>query len=286
MQGECYVLAMKHMGREHDRIEYRLITRPTLRMSEPKHTWAVKRANAKRAMKVCDTEGEAQDLACAQGAGVEHRVAGDADRDAFEARCFEWLMDEPFRLVSHTHFVTESRLNLARQWLWESCKRILNCRSRDCWLPNAEACYTYGRECEYMPLCEAIADGMDIGGVKRELFESANPHPELGELAEQDKGRVTFSSLSKLALCEVRYYWRQEACLRRRVEDSEALWTGGAMHAGMEALANEGLDAGLAAVDKWADANPIIGDDAFKRQEQQVARAQAMVRAGALKWKG
>ena len=81
------------------------------------------------------------------------------------------------------------------------------------------------------------------------------------------------------------YYWRHEMKLRRGVEsDSEPLWVGSAMHRGVEAYADGGLPAANTAIDDWANANPVLGEDANWRQDEQAARARAMVQVAAIKW--
>lgn len=285
-QGECYALALQHQGCRITEIEYRLIQRPLLGYTEPTFTYAVMKAGRKSALKVCGDQDEAEKLAAMQGGSVEERVKGDKDRDAYEDRCLQQLLEQPQRVVSHPHFLTESRLKLAREWLWQCCKRILECRQHDRWMPNEQACFAYERECPYAPLCEAIADNLDINGIIATEFERIDdPHPELnGYEPKQDRETATYSSLSKLALCEVLYFWQYERRLRRRREDSEPLWIGSAMHRGMEVYATDGLEAALMAITTWAAAHPIIGPNQAWIQDQQVARARAMCRAAAVKW--
>lgn len=288
-QGECYAIACSHAGHPIQRIEYRLLTRPTIKYQVPKITWAVMAPGGKRATKggIFDSEEDAHKLAKLRGAAVEERCKGHRDRQAYEDACLDWLCNVDFtqRVLSHAYELTMPRLVVAQRWLWNNCKRLLDCRLYDRWMPNEQACYTYGRECPSMPLCEAVAEGSDVRWVKEQYFEKCEPHPELGD----HKGKldvVTYSSLSCLALCEVKYYWRYEECLRPiRDEDAEPLWVGSAFHRGLEVLGG-GADmaTALAAVDEWAAANPVLGEDAAWIQDQQVARARAMVRAGSLRW--
>ena len=284
-QAELYALALRHQGVEIDEIEYRLITRPTIQYSRPKRTWAVRKATRKTAVKICDTFEEAEKLAKMQGGFVEERVTGDATRQAYEDRCLDWLIADSSKLVTHVHSLTESRLNQARWFVWENTKRLLENRTSQRWLPNARACFGWQRACEYLPICEAMSNGADVEWVIEDQYKLAMAaNQELGGVTS-DLDIVTYSSLSTLTECELMYFWKHERTLRKiRDEDSDALWTGSAMHAGVEHMTFGGEYAAFSAIDKWADANPIIGEDAAWKQDQQVARARAMVRAAAMKW--
>jgi hypothetical protein len=295
-QAECYALCHNYVGETVRRIVYRLVTRPMLKYSHPSYKWAVRKAGRKTAVKVCDNQEEAMKLAALQGGSVEERITGDASRDAFEQRCLEQMFDEPTRVVEHVYHLTETRMQRAAEWLWQNCKRLLECWAHDRWLQNEKSCYAYSRECPYMALCEGIVDGVDVEWLKGEEYEESDPHPELNGYRPTKlptkrnhrgarQGVVTYSSLTTLAMCEVRYYWRYVARLKRRQhEDGEALWLGSAMHRGLQVYAEGGLDAGLAAVDEWARDNPVLGENAAWLLDQQIARARAMVRAAALRW--
>jgi hypothetical protein len=212
------------------------------------------------------------------------RLCGkDKDRNAYEERCVEWLLERPERMLAQVHILTESRMRQAQQFLWEGSKRVLENRKHDRWLPCAYACNTWSRACEFLPLCESVADGSDTDYIVDSQYERVDdPHVEIEH--DTTKDTLTHSSLSILSLCECRYYWRYEARLRLKHEYQESTWVGSAMHHGLDTFAERGLDAALVAVDEWADDHPIIGEDMAKKQDQDVARARAMVRAAALRW--
>jgi hypothetical protein len=286
-QAELYALALAEQDIKLDEIEYRLITRPLLKYSEPKFKWAVMRTGRKSAVKVCDNRKEAEGLASAQGCSVEERVQGDATRDIYENRCFEQFVDEAERMVSHLYRITPSKLEQARWFLWENSKRLLENRRCNRWIPNDKACFAYRRDCEYLELCDAVQNGGDYEYLIEDgysMLESS--HREL-EGADANDGLevLTHSSLGDLTLCEMLYQWRHERKLRKgQYDDGEALWIGSAIHCGLEATANAGEIAGLEAVETWAQANPVLGFDSAWKQDQQVARARAMIRAAVLKW--
>ena len=287
-QAELYTLARQHEGYKVLEIEYRIIARPSLRYSHPSVRYAVTKPSRKTAIRVLDDLKEAKALAIMQGAEVEERWTGDRDRNAYEQRCFEWLAEDPTRIRSYPYFVSKAKLTQAQWFLWECGKRILDSRTNNRWIPNPGACFAYDRPCVYQPLCEAVLNGNNYHDVLVENFQIVeSSHPELNG-ADSDhngKGVLTYSSLSDLTSCEMLYCWRHEQRLRKRVdEESGPLWTGSATHVGVAKYATDGEAAALAAIDEWADKNPVLGPDASWRQDEQIARARAMMRAVAAKW--
>lgn len=285
-QAELYAEAVEHAtGATITEVAYRLIDRPTLKYSRPRHSWAVMRESRKTALKVYDNEKQARTLAAIQNGYVESRVQGDATRQVYEDRCLnEWLLADPTRIVDHTLQLTGPRRQHAKQWLWDSCKRILECHQHERWLPNAGACYVFERECPYMGLCECESQGGDVAWIRDESFDGVDDRwPELGGVVCH-KTIVTHSSLTCRALCEKKYYWKYVAALRPKRDDAEARWIGSAMHVGLAAYSEGGLQAACDAVDAWADQNPVLGEDAAWKQDEQIAKARAMVRAAAVKW--
>ncbi len=284
LQGEKYALAKRAEGVTIDAIEYRLVQRPGIKYIQPRYKWAVVKAGRKSAVRVCDTEEEADTEAKLRGCGVEKRTTGYETREEYENKCLEWIQDNPAKLVTHTHLLTSARLEQAEHRLWESTKRILDNRRTNRWLANESACFTWNNECEDLPLCECVMNGGDLDWVIADQYDEVDDlHPELGGV-ERSKDVLTYTSCSMLHLCEVRYYWLYERGLRRRHDDSEALWLGSAMHRGLEAHAKGGPVEAFEAIDRWAEASPIIGADQAWFQDQQIAKARAMVRAAAMKW--
>ncbi len=286
-QGELYALAVEHAGSKISEIEYRLICRPTIKFCDAVHIWACMRDGRKSAVKVFDKEQDADEFATTQGCTVEHRVKGDADRNAYENRCLEWLRNPeyPTRIFQYPYFVTSSKLEQARWYLWESGKRLLENRNCNRWLPNEGACFAYDRECPYLSLCEAVSEGADYNGLAEADYTALeSSHPEL-QGADDCRDVLTYSSLTDLSRCEMFYQWKHERKLRKGLDaDTEPLWVGSAIHRGLEACATGGLDAAFIAIDEWEDANPVLGEDAGKQQDTQVAKARAMVRAAVDRW--
>ena len=293
-QAELYALSVIDSGTDIYEIEYRLIERPGIRYKHPKFTWACKRAGNKNASKVFDNETQANTFANMQGMAVEARCQGNRDRDDYEQECYDWLLtegstwtqpDRPNRLVSHTHRITPAKLTQAKWYLHECGKRILDNRRCNRWIPNCKACFAYERPCEYIDLCDALQNGADWQWIIDDRYVVVeNSHHELGEI-DTRLDVLTYSSLGDLSLCEMIYFWRHEKKVRlQREDDTEPLWVGNALHVGLDTFSKSGQKAAFKAIDQWADDNPVIGEDGFWKQEQQIAKARAMVRAAVAKW--
>lgn len=290
-QPECYALALREVGSSIEEVEYRLITRPDISFCIPTFSWALRKADRKTAVKVFHDKAEAEE--CLKGyAGavrqqhiecwLDERNTGDLTREVFEDRCVEWLSQDG-KLVQYDYSITSSRLNAAREFIWDCSKRILECRKFNRWLPNAKACYAYGGECAYLPICRAQVEGQHVEDViADEYIQLGDPHPEIEE--PTDSNVLTHSSMKALTLCEVFYGRCYEQGLRKRDSYSEPLWIGSAMHRGVEACSEGGMEAAFSAIDKWAGENPVLGENGHHKREQDVAKARAMVRAAAVKW--
>lgn len=250
-QIELYNLPLMADGTDIWEAEYRLISRPTITMC-----------------------GKDRKLAESSRVPVS---------ELYEERCLEWLLDDPGKMTTHNYFINADKLEQARWYLWDSSRRLLDNKRHNRWLPNTHACFAWERECQYLPLCDAVQNGADVDWIIKTSYRIVtNSHPELGERGKLNI--VTYSSLRDLHLCEMIYLWKHIRRLRKGTgESSEALWIGSAMHAGMEKI-REGESVALEAVNAWADKNPVLGEKEHNLQEQQVARSRAMVRAAMVKW--
>ena len=209
----------------------------------------------------------------------------DADRQAYEDRCVEWLTEKPHALVTEERMLNPVRMSAARHMLWNASKRILENRRTGVWLQNEAGCHTWGRECPYMSLCLAESRGSDVSDtIAASYCERQHAHSELGDVLGELEA-LTYSSTKTLGVCERKYYWSKERNLSPGQEETgTALYIGSAVHEGMEALIQSDEKSALERIDQWADENPVIGGDAFQRQEQDIARARAIVRVANMKW--
>jgi hypothetical protein len=287
-QAELYAWAMIESGHPIDTIEYRLISRPTIKFCDARFSYAVMKEGRKTAVKVFDNRDDAERFVMLQGGSVVERVQGDRDADAYERRCLDWLLDDPMKIVTHVHHITGSKLEQAQWRLWESSKRILDNRRQNRWIPNDRACFLYQRECQYVPLCDTIQNGGNWERmIASEYRKRRSMHPELGDAdkADEERSTITYSSMQDLALCEMYYQWRYERGIERAgADDGESLWIGSAMHAGLDGYAHGGLSQAFSSIASWADSNPIIGEQLARKQDEMVAKARAMVCAAEFKW--
>lgn len=203
----------------------------------------------------------------------------DASPEAYEERVYRWIVEHPGALSSEHVMVNQAKKDAAMAMLHQAGKRILENRKAARWLPNSQACTHWGRECEYMPLCLAIAHGGDPEAIVEESFTGKPINTELGG-AEG----LTYSATRELALCERRFYWRYERGLVPADErEGEALHIGNLVHMGLE-HAGHGVDFALSKLDELAGSASVIGEAAWKKHDEMRAKARAMVRAAHMFW--
>lgn len=144
-QVELYAEAARHEGLTVDCLEYRLVTFPTIKL-------------------------------CGK----------DADAAAYEKRCLDWLMVNGGRdkLVVHELFVNPARVELAKAWLWDVSKQILENRRTGRWLQNGMACKDWSRTCEFDPICNVIDNGGNPEDIIGSRYVASDPNPELATVAE------------------------------------------------------------------------------------------------------
>lgn len=149
-QTECYAMAAEHMGMRVTSAQFRIIARPTLQF-------------------------------CKSG---EYTKKYGGDHEAYEQACYEWLLDDPAKMVEHEVYINAGRMDQARHWLWSVGKRILSNRLSGRWMCNELACHSWNRECPYMPLCEVAASGGDVQWLADQQYEHREPHEELAAPAQ------------------------------------------------------------------------------------------------------
>lgn len=204
----------------------------------------------------------------------------DKDADAYEERCVEWLWDSPSKLQTHTIPINRSKMDSAKQWLWDGAKRILENRRATRWMTNEHACYKWSKQCEYGNACGTMIEGGDWKYIIDQQFKKAD---ERYGSPESELEVLSYSQVSQLTLCEMKYWFRYELGVVPDNHYDEATHTGSASHVGIAAFRIGGQDAAFAAVDEWFKRQPVIGSLADKA-EQARRRVRAIVRAAAQKW--
>lgn len=140
----------------------------------------------------------------------------------------------------------------AAQDVWAIAERIRASQVTGRWPRNVDACDSYGRFCEYWPVCTGETT---IDDPTR--YRDSDEHEELS--AEDGKVHlplITTSSMKSYRSCPRKYYYAYE--LRRRaVETSDALRFGTLIHRGLEAWwKTASLDAALAALEGGESTDP------------------------------
>jgi hypothetical protein len=110
------------------------------------------------------------------------RLCGkDAGAASYEERCLNWLKDDPTNVATHEIFLNPGRIAMARAWLWDLSKQILECRRCGRWMKNGLACRDWNRVCEYDGLCTIDDQGGDVESAIAWGFDTVEPNPELKE---------------------------------------------------------------------------------------------------------
>lgn len=202
--------------------------------------------------------------------------------DYYELRCLEWLRQRG-RLKTTLVPINEYSLKSAMRFLQHTVVRIEQNKRDKTWHPNHNACQDWGHTCEFLPLCEAQKYGQDAKAlVAKDYHHREVRHPELGI---NDKGTITYSSSSELAQCEAKYFWHYHMQLSRTGQmATPPLFIGAALHEGMKALAEGGVEAARAAVTEWGSKQRVLGQDMVLKRDEMLAKAKAMFRAAAEKW--
>ncbi len=94
--------------------------------------------------------------------------------DEWRARLVDWH-SQPDAYVRQTIYLSQARLDMVAEEIWEVTQQYLDCRRRGSFLMNTAQCFHWGRACEYFPYCES---GFNEN-IRDNLFERAVPHEEL-----------------------------------------------------------------------------------------------------------
>lgn len=250
-QTELYALAaFETLGIEIDRVEYRIVTRPSIKF-------------------------------CGKDKTSDSPVVNAGN---YERRCYEWLNADPMLVRSEVVPVSAGSRESAREWLALVANRIERNGYAGEWLTNEYACSPVGLgSCPYIALCHSKKHGTDQQIVRETQYKKrAQLHSELGDA---NPNILTYSSAACFAQCEAKYFWRYEVGLEKQKEEhAEALYVGSALHVGMEAVVEGGIVEAYTAIELWAKENRVIGQDAHERQLEQIAKARAMCRVASEKW--
>ena len=97
--------------------------------------------------------------------------------DEFQARLTEWY-SRPEAFHREFIYLSEDRLAMLQDEVWEITQQYLDARRRGKWLLNTSNCFAYQRPCEYLAYCQS---GFNPN-VADNLYEIALPNEELSRV--------------------------------------------------------------------------------------------------------
>jgi RecB family exonuclease len=97
--------------------------------------------------------------------------------DEFQARITEWY-SRPEAFHREFIYLSEDRLAMLQDEVWEITQQYLDARRRGKWLLNTSNCFSYQRPCEYLAYCQS---GFNPN-VADNLYEIALPNEELSRV--------------------------------------------------------------------------------------------------------
>ena len=107
------------------------------------------------------------------GRSTAKRQMPESDEE-FQARLAEWYA-RPDAFHREHIYLSEDRLAMLQEEVWEITQQYLDARRRGKWLLNTSNCFSYQRPCEYLPYCQS---GFNSNVVDN-LYDIALPHEEL-----------------------------------------------------------------------------------------------------------
>lgn len=137
-----------------------------------------------------DSEFEARRMALAaknkSGKSTAQRQEPEPDEE-FTARLHEWYA-RPEAFHRERIYLSEDRLAMLQEEVWEITQQYLDAKGRGKWLMNTSNCFSYQRPCEYLPYCQS---GFNPN-VRDNLFQVVAPHEELTCGAPAESGASDF----------------------------------------------------------------------------------------------
>ncbi len=94
--------------------------------------------------------------------------------EEFQDRLSEWYV-RPEAFHREHIYLSEDRLEMLQDEVWEITQQYLDARRRGKWLLNTSSCFSFQRPCEYLPFCQS---GFNPN-VADNLYDIAAPHEEL-----------------------------------------------------------------------------------------------------------
>ena len=110
------------------------------------------------------------------GKSTAKRQMPETDEE-FQSRLMDWY-SRPDAFHREFIYLSEDRLAMLQEEVWEITQQYLDARRRGKWLLNTSNCFSYQRPCEYLAYCQS---GFNPN-VADNLYEIAAPHEELARV--------------------------------------------------------------------------------------------------------
>jgi len=107
------------------------------------------------------------------GKSTAKRQMPESDEE-FQARLAEWY-SRPEAFHRERIYLSEDRLAMLQEEVWEVTQQYLDANRRGKWLMNTSYCFSFQRPCEYLPYCQSGFSPV----VRDNLYQVAPPHEEL-----------------------------------------------------------------------------------------------------------
>ena len=107
------------------------------------------------------------------GKSTAKRQEPESDEE-FSGRLADWYA-RPEAFHRERIYLSEDRLAMLAEEVWEITQQYLDARRRGKWLLNTSNCFSFQRPCEYLPYCQS---GFNPN-VRDNIFVIAPPHEEL-----------------------------------------------------------------------------------------------------------
>ena len=107
------------------------------------------------------------------GKSTAKQQEAESDED-FQARLYDWY-SKPEAFHREKIYLSEDRLAMVADEVWEVTQQYLAAKRRDSFLMNTSYCFNWSRPCEYLPYCQSGFNPI----VRDNLFEKSAPHEEL-----------------------------------------------------------------------------------------------------------
>lgn len=106
--------------------------------------------------------------------------------EEFQARLADWY-GKPEAFQRERIYLSEDRMMMLQEEVWEITQQYLDARRRGKWLLNTSNCFSFQRPCEYLAYCQS---GFNPN-VRDNLLDIVPPHEELapttpGDVAADD----------------------------------------------------------------------------------------------------